>query len=239
MQTLPEHRRASAIVPPIAVPWGVRKAALGTGVLAVALLLGLAVILAAPLLSGAAGVPVWAVLLSTLVFQVVLASAAYALGPGRRYGLRPLFGPRRLSSRALFGWGAAAFFGSVGATAVYAGVAVRISPSLVPPPLPVELDLEQLAVVTFLLVVVVAPVVEEVFFRGFLFRALAQRLGFWVAATASAALFSVAHLDVALAGPAFLSGVVFAWVYWRAGSLWPAVLAHTSQNAIAFGLAAS
>lgn len=224
------------------MPWGVREAALGTGVLAAALLLGLVVVLAASAsggLSGATGAPVWAVLLSTLLFQVVLASTAYALGPGRRYGLRPLFGARRLSSRALFGWGAAAFFGSVGATAVYAEVMVRISPSLVPPPLPVELDLEQLAVVTFLLVVVVAPVVEEVFFRGFLFRALAQRLGFWVAAAASAALFSVAHLDAALAGPAFLSGIVFAWVYWRAGSLWPAVLAHTSQNAIAFGLAAS
>ncbi len=239
MQTLPENHLTNAIAPRIVVPWGVREAALGTGVLAAAILLGLVIVLAARLLSDATGAPVWAVLLSTLLFHVALASTAYALGPGRRHGLRPLFGARRLSSRALFGWGAVAFFGSVGATAVYAEVMIRISPSLVPPPLPVELDLEQLLGLTFLLVVVVGPVVEEVFFRGFLFRALAQRLGFWVAATASAALFSVAHLDVALAGPAFLSGVVFAWVYWRAGSLWPAVLAHTSQNAIAFGLAAS
>jgi membrane protease YdiL (CAAX protease family) len=220
----------------IVVTWGIRNAALGTGVLVAAILLGIAVLLAVRLLSDATGAPAWAVLLSTLVFQVVLASAAYGLGPGRRYGLRPLFGPRRLSSRALFGWGTAAFFGSVGATAVYVAVVVQISPSLVPPPLPV--DLEELVGLTFLLVVLVGPIVEEMFFRGFLFGALAQRLGFWAAATASAALFGVAHLDPLLAGPAFLSGVVFAWVYWRTGSLWPTVLAHTSQNAIAFGLAA-
>ena len=239
MQTPPENQRASTIASRFVVPWGVREAALGTGVLAVVFLLGLAVVLVVRLTSDATGAPVWVVLLSTLAFQVVLASTAYVLGPGRRYGLRPLFGPRRLPSRALFGWGAVAFFGSVGATVVYAEVMVRISPRLVPPPLPVEFDLERLVVLTFLLVVVMGPVVEEVFFRGFLFRALAPRLGFFVAATASAALFSATHLDAALAGPAFLSGVVFAWVYWRTGSLWPSVLAHTTQNAIAFGVAAS
>ena len=112
LQTLPEDHRASAAAPPIVVPWGVRRAALGTAVVAAAILLGIAVLLATSAsggLSDATSVPMWAVLLSTLLFQVALASTAYVLGPGRRYGLRPLFGPRRLSSRALFGWGAETF----------------------------------------------------------------------------------------------------------------------------------
>ena len=40
-------------------------------------------------------------------------------------------------------------------------------------------------------------------------------------------------------GPAFVSGFVFAWVYWRTGSLWPVVLAHVARNAVALGVVAS
>jgi membrane protease YdiL (CAAX protease family) len=41
---------------------------------------------------------------------------------------------------------------------------------------------------------------------------------------------------VALLGPAFLAGIAFAYVYWRTGTLWAVIMAHTAQNAIAFAI---
>ncbi len=56
------------------------------------------------------------------------------------------------------------------------------------------------------------------------------------AAAGSSALFGLAHLDPALIGPAFVSGFVFAWAYWRTGFLWPVVLAHVARNAVALAM---
>jgi uncharacterized protein len=44
------------------------------------------------------------------------------------------------------------------------------------------------------LALVVAPVVEELFYRGFLFRGLRDRRGFWLGATVSAIVFGLVHL---------------------------------------------
>jgi membrane protease YdiL (CAAX protease family) len=88
---------------------------------------------------------------------------------------------------------------------------------------------------TFLAVAVVGPLAEEAFFRGFVFTGLARRWGPWLGAVASALPFAVLHGEVSLMVPAFASGLLFAWVFRRSGSLWPAVLAHAAQNALAIG----
>ena len=90
------------------------------------------------------------------------------------------------------------------------------------------------------LTIVGAPVVEEWFFRGVLFRGLRQGFGAEsvVATTAavvlSAVLFALAHGELAqFAGLAFL-GVVLAVLVVRTGRLVPSVVAHASFNAVAF-----
>lgn len=83
--------------------------------------------------------------------------------------------------------------------------------------------------------VVVAPVVEEIFFRGFLFAGLRQRYGWPRAAVLSGALFAVVHLQLTAIAPIFLLGLIFAFLYERSGSIWPAVLMHVSSNALALG----
>jgi membrane protease YdiL (CAAX protease family) len=189
--------------------------------------------------AGADDTPVWAVLASTALLQAAMVALAGALGPRRwRVSFVALFGPRVLSTGKLFGWGAVALFASIAAGAIFTSVAARLSDGMVPPPLPEVLDLSELPVLTFAAIVLVGPTVEELFFRGFLFAGLLGSWGLWAAAATSAALFAAVHLDIAVAGPAFLSGMAFALVHRRTGSLWPAILAHTSQNAIAFGLAA-
>ena len=222
----------------ILVPWGPAHALWGIAGLAVAGAAAGGVFLVLSLFSDAEGTPVWIFAASTLVLQAGMVAVAYVLGP-RLAGEAPgiLLGVRRLATGPLFAWGAAAFFGSIIAGVLYLTLAERISGSLVPPPLPEQIDLDELRVLTFAIVVIAAPMAEETFFRGFLFAGFLSRLGLWPAAALSAGVFAATHVDIALLGPAFLAGLVFALVYWRTGSVWPGILAHTTQNAIAFGLA--
>lgn len=84
-----------------------------------------------------------------------------------------------------------------------------------------------------LLTVVVAPVAEEVFYRGFVFGGLIS-WGFWPAAVVSGSLFALSHLDSATLIPFALVGVVVCWLYWRSGSLWDAIAFHMLFNFLSF-----
>jgi membrane protease YdiL (CAAX protease family) len=76
---------------------------------------------------------------------------------------------------------------------------------------------------------VIAPISEEIIFRGFTFRWLRGRLPLWGAVLVSAVLFSAAHAgwaEPALFLPVFLGGVLLAYVYAKSGSVWPGVMIH-------------
>ncbi len=79
---------------------------------------------------------------------------------------------------------------------------------------------------------VVAPIVEEIVFRGLLFGWLRPRWGIAVAAAASALGFAAAHGIPLLIPALFLQGVIFALVYERSGSLWPPIIMHGVFNAV-------
>ncbi|MFA4964280.1 MAG: CPBP family intramembrane glutamic endopeptidase, partial [Thermoleophilia bacterium] len=83
-----------------------------------------------------------------------------------------------------------------------------------------------------LVAVVMAPLFEEVFFRGFLFRGLANSWGWAWGAVLSAAVFGLAHPQVDVFVPLFALGLVLAWVYKRTGSLWTSITLHALFNAI-------
>ena len=80
-------------------------------------------------------------------------------------------------------------------------------------------------------IVFFGPFFEELTFRGFLYGTLRGRLGPMPAGFASAGVFSLVH-GYGLVGflTVFWSGVVFAWVYEKSGSLWPCVAAHGAGN---------
>jgi uncharacterized protein len=85
-------------------------------------------------------------------------------------------------------------------------------------------------------VAIVAPVVEEIVFRGMVFGWLRGRLPVVWAVAISAALFSLEHigfLQVTLFLPIFSTGIVLAILYQHARSVWPTVLVHGSFNLIA------
>ncbi|HEY2995351.1 MAG TPA: type II CAAX endopeptidase family protein [Methylomirabilota bacterium] len=86
--------------------------------------------------------------------------------------------------------------------------------------------------VTVLATVVLAPIFEEVIFRGVLYGSLRARLGMWPALVLSALVFALAHgYGVAGFASVFLSGGLWAWSYERTRSLLPAIAAHMANNA--------
>jgi membrane protease YdiL (CAAX protease family) len=84
---------------------------------------------------------------------------------------------------------------------------------------------------------VLAPIVEEMFFRGFLFQGFRQKYGWITAALLSSAIFAAAHLDLVALIPTFILGCLLAYVYHRSNSVWPGVILHFLVNA--FGLLAA
>ncbi len=84
-----------------------------------------------------------------------------------------------------------------------------------------------------LLALLVAPVCEELFFRGFVLGGLTGRFGFWKAATISSLLFGLAHVEPIKIFPLFVLGLLLAGAYYRSRQLWSSVLAHFLNNGIA------
>ncbi len=89
------------------------------------------------------------------------------------------------------------------------------------------------AAVIVLTVVVVAPVCEELFFRGGVFGWLRGRLPVGAAAVLSAALFGGAHLFPPALVVLFVFGLSAALVYQRTGSTLNTFVMHACQNAVA------
>lgn len=89
----------------------------------------------------------------------------------------------------------------------------------------------------FATVVLVAPVAEETFFRGFVFAGLRSRYDWRWAAAISAALFSAAHMELTFFLPGFALGFLFAYLYQRSNSIWPGMILHALMNGLAVTLA--
>lgn len=99
-----------------------------------------------------------------------------------------------------------------------------------------------------LFVVILAPAYEELLFRRVLFGRFMRAGRPWLGLVLSSLAFALAHevpfLSHGNTLPAMLLlwlvygglGAVFAWVYWRTGTLWAAILAHALNNGIALAL---
>jgi uncharacterized protein len=94
-----------------------------------------------------------------------------------------------------------------------------------------------LLLLALLVTAVAAPICEEVFFRGMLFRLLRTRVPLWTAVLLSAMAFGLAHASPAVSAallPTFMyMGIVLAVVYVRTGWLTNNILLHAASNAIA------
>jgi membrane protease YdiL (CAAX protease family) len=81
--------------------------------------------------------------------------------------------------------------------------------------------------------VVIAPWMEEVSMRGFLFSGLDARLGFWPAAIASSLVWAGLHGVSGVLVPFTVEGIVLCWIRRRTGSVRTGIALHASQNVLA------
>jgi len=174
---------------------------------------------------------------ATLLLDAGLIGVAYAVARLFRVAVRPSTLGLRLApvGRALL-WTGAVYAAFWVATIAYSLV-------LGSPPeqdLVDELRSERSVVVLAafaLMVGVAAPLAEEVFFRGFLFGVLRERIGVLAAALVAGAIFGVIHAagtPVRTLGILVLLGIGLCFLYVKTGSLLPCIGLHAFHNSISF-----
>ncbi len=102
------------------------------------------------------------------------------------------------------------------------------------------LNLLQPVWLAMILLVVFAPVSEELLFRGFGYKGLAvSRIGPFGAIVITSAIWTVIHVqyDWAVLAQVFIFGIVLGVARWQSGSIWPPMIAHALINLVAGSLA--
>lgn len=83
-----------------------------------------------------------------------------------------------------------------------------------------------------LLAVVVAPLYEELIFRGVFFSFLVRRIGLGGALIGVSTVFALIHFHIPSLLPLFLLSIVLCLTYWRTGSLWANIGVHALFNGV-------
>jgi membrane protease YdiL (CAAX protease family) len=166
-----------------------------------------------------------------------------ALGVASDWKFRPLGPPLRLLGMRPFRL--SAVWTLIGTLAVYY-IAAGLFASLVLKPDQEDIGGDLgignpsivIAVTAVVMIVLLAPVAEELFFRGFLFAGLRSRWSLWPAALTSGLIFGLVHAPTGITTvvPLAALGLALCWLYDRTGSLWPCVIAHMINNALALAV---
>jgi membrane protease YdiL (CAAX protease family) len=218
------------------VPWSTRDVMLAT-VMGFGLLAGLTIVLSAGLgaylsargrtLAPASGLVTLLVELALLIPVWWFGLRKYRLS-WRDFGLRPFSAARGLGLGCAFVL--VAFWFNMAWTLFLSLLGLRAQPDILP--------LFGGGVGGLLLALftggLIAPLAEELFFRGFVFAGLQQRLGLRRALVLNGVLFAVMHILPTSWPPIFVLGVLFALMYEQTGSIWPAVAVHGAINSISF-----
>lgn len=86
----------------------------------------------------------------------------------------------------------------------------------------------------FVALVIIPPVVEEVVFRGFLFKPYRKRFGFWLASIFVSLLFALAHTPVTVCIDVFVLSMFLCYLREKTDSLWAPIFLHATKNFVAF-----
>jgi len=178
-------------------------------------------------------------------FAAVLLGSDLVLLAGVWWSVRGTPDPRRaLGLVRPSSWGQAAKL-AIGGMVLVLVVAQILEPllhaaesqGLTPRPFPGGAEAWIGVIVAALAFVVVAPVAEELFFRGLLFAALRGRLGpHWTPVT-TGVVFGALHGEPRAFISLALLGIVLGVLYERTGSVIPGILLHGANNGLAFAFA--
>lgn len=95
-----------------------------------------------------------------------------------------------------------------------------------------NIDTISFAIIAFS-AVIIAPLFEEIFFRGFMYQAFRKTMRVWLAAILTSLIFGIAHIDPAIIIPIALVGMILLGIYRWTGNLWSSIITHAGYNAIA------
>jgi len=175
--------------------------------------------------------------LSTLVQDAALVGAAILLARSAGPVGARVFGLRATAFWPAVGWAVLAYGAYVVVTAIWAQIVDLDEEQEVLDALGVDDSAFALVSAAFI-VCVLAPVVEEFFFRGFFYGSL-RRLGVAPAALVSGAVFGGIHAGsspVEALVPLAVLGVALCLLYEKTGSLYPCIVLHAINNCLAFGV---
>ncbi len=85
-----------------------------------------------------------------------------------------------------------------------------------------------------LLIIIIAPILEELFFRGFLLGTLSNRVGIFYGSILSALIFALLHGQFKSIIPIFILGLIINYLVIKSKNLTPAIIFHILNNLIAF-----
>jgi membrane protease YdiL (CAAX protease family)/uncharacterized RDD family membrane protein YckC len=221
------------------VPWGVSGAIWGLigGLALVIIVPPLLVLPFDPNLADPDKASDAAILATQGIFDLLLVVVAVGIASGWRFNLREAgraLGLRSFAPSAL-GWMAAMLVVYYIGAALFSALVIQPNQEDIGKELGVCNPGIGIALAAVLLIVVLAPLSEELFFRGFFFAGLRSGWGLWPSALLSGAVFGLVHAPTGptAAIPLAGLGVGLAWLYNRTGSLWPGVLAHLINNGLA------
>jgi hypothetical protein len=95
-------------------------------------------------------------------------------------------------------------------------------------------DMLNQGVLSVLLVAVIAPLTEEIVFRGVIVKQFLRRLPAPRAIVLSAIVFSFAHMDPLQMLPSFGMGILLGWLYYQTENLWTCILVNSSDSLVTY-----
>lgn len=185
--------------------------------------------------------PLGALLMSALVYMlaVVFIVLPLMIRKTTRLELLSLLGLRGGVKPRFFGWAVLLWAG-------YFATTIAVNLTLYTMDIPgldlqerQEIGFENLSsgleyVAAFLALVVIAPVFEEIMFRGYLFGRLRPRHGFWISAIVTSLVFAAVHLQVNVAIDVFILSMFMCVARERFNSIYPTIAMHMIKNGIAY-----
>ncbi len=126
---------------------------------------------------------------------------------------------------------------SISIIAIQTGITSPIVNSLPMPEFMQKIFLEfanQNGVFSFLAIVIAAPIIEELIFRGIILNGLLRRYSPVKSIMISSTLFGIVHLNPWQFVSAFIIGIFSGWVYYKTRKLSLSILIHLVNNLIAF-----
>lgn len=88
-------------------------------------------------------------------------------------------------------------------------------------------------IISLISVCLIAPLIEEMLFRGMILRAFLESYSASSSILLSSLLFALFHMTITQLPVAFVVGCLLGWLYVKTKSLWPSIMAHFFYNSFA------